>query len=98
MSVPSKLGVLGGVSLALDRLPFTSFATSSQYRRSFQCNGDLHIQVVNIVPNDLDTLVLLVNLDRKPDVATLPNRRQIPLQNVSLDLQQNRGHHTWSAM
>lgn len=94
MSASSKLGVLGGISLALDRLPFTSFATSNQHRSLNQSRVvDLHVQIVNVMPNDLEALVFLVDLNGKPDVATLPDRRQIPLQNVSCDLQQNRSSY-----
>jgi hypothetical protein len=43
----------------------------------------LHIQIVNVVPNNFKALVLLVNLNGKPDVSALPDRRQIPLGYVS---------------
>lgn len=43
----------------------------------------LHIEVVDVVPENLNTLFLLVNFQRQPDVAALPERHAIPLYIIS---------------
>jgi hypothetical protein len=83
VGITNQLGILGRVGLSLDGLPFACLALVGSVLKLIWGYGHLHIEIVNVVPNNFKTLVLLINLNGKPDVSALPDRRQIPLSYVS---------------
>lgn len=83
-SISRKLRVLRRVSRALDWVPLPSLtmkllklgrALSPAVLRELHS----HVEVVNIVPNELEAALVLVDFDREPDVPALPEGQHIPL-------------------
>lgn len=76
-----SLGLLCRVRLSFDGFPFSGFAvrvSDTLFVARIQ-NWHLHIQIINVVPNHLKTVLFLVDLDGKPDVSAFPKRIGVPL-------------------
>lgn len=76
------LSFLCGVGLSLDWFPLAGFPVKSvlfSLLLVWILNRVLHVEIVNIMPDHLDTILLLVYFDRKPDVSAFPKGIRIPL-------------------
>jgi hypothetical protein len=72
MSTSSQLCLLRDVCLSLDGLPFTGF-TAKRLAYAFLCPSSyIHVEIVNVMPNNLEAAVVLVNLNGQPNIAALP--------------------------
>lgn len=76
---------LGSVVLgALDRTPLSRFSSfPGQYFTPRHKNPNLHVQVVNVMPLNLERLFLIIDLKRQPDVAAFPQGIRVPLPSKS---------------
>lgn len=46
---------------------------------SFEVVGSLHVEVVDVVPNNIERLLFVVNVHWQPDVSAFPERVGVPL-------------------
>ena len=74
--------MLGDVCLSFDGLPFPRFTTHTPSILALEkaLSVHLHVQIINIVPDDLQATLAIIDLNREPYIATLPERVHVPLQ------------------
>jgi hypothetical protein len=78
-----RLGLPGSVCLAADGFPFSGFARSVSI--SFfplQLVDDVHVEVIDVVPDKVERFLVLINIHRKPDVPAFPEGVGIPLYSL----------------
>jgi hypothetical protein len=44
--------------------------------------GDIHVEVVDVIPDEVERFLLLVDINRKPDVPAFPEGVGIPLYSL----------------
>jgi hypothetical protein len=47
-----------------------------------QLVGDIHVEVVDVIPGEVERFLLLVDINRKPDVPAFPEGVGIPLYSL----------------
>lgn len=65
------------VFLSFDWLVFSGF--SERLAGFERGKGDVHVKVVDVVPNNIERLFLVVDIHWKPDVSAFPERVGVPL-------------------